>query len=137
MLGLAGNAKRRGDKEGAIAWAEKAYASARGPATRLQWGVSYVSTLVDLAPDDASRIEKAAGEVIGELEPVPDTFYDRNRRSLERMAKKLLAWNKGNAHQASIKRLRAELDDVCAKLPSSDPARTACVQVWTTKARDA
>ena len=50
MLGLAANAKKRGDKAGAITWAEKAYNAASGPATRLQWGVSYVNAMIDLTP---------------------------------------------------------------------------------------
>ncbi len=56
----------------------KGYASAKGPATRLQWGVRYVSLMIELTPKDAERIERAAAEVIGELEPSPDTFYERN-----------------------------------------------------------
>jgi hypothetical protein len=130
MLGLAANAKKRGDKAAAVSWTEKAYAAASGPATRLQWGVGYVNTLIDLAPDDAARIERAAIQVIGELEPVPDTFYDRNRRSLEKMAKKLVGWNKGNSHAAALRHIRAELASVCAKLPAGDPARTTCNGVW-------
>ena len=131
MLGLAANAKKRGDKAAAVAWSEKAYAAASGPATRLQWGAGYVGTLIDLAPDDAQRIERAALQVIGELEPVPDTFYDRNRRALEKMAKRLVAWNNGNAHAGELRRIRAELSGVCAKLPAGDPARSACDGVWS------
>ena len=130
MLGLAANAKKRGDKAAAVEWTQKAYAAASGPATRLQWGVGYVNTLIDLAPDDAARIEGAAIQVIGELEPVPDTFYDRNRRSLEKMAKKLLAWNKTHPHADTLRRVRTQLASVCAKLPGGDPARAACDGVW-------
>jgi hypothetical protein len=119
--GLAANAKKRGDKAAAVAWTEKAYGAASGPATRLQWGVSYVNTLIDLAPDDPARIERAAIQVIDELEPDPDTFYDRNRRSLEKMAKKLLAWNKGNAHAEALRHIRAQLAGVCSRLPACDP----------------
>jgi thioredoxin-related protein len=130
MLGLASNAKKRGDKAGAVDWAEKAYTAATGPATRLQWGVSYVGTLVDLTPEATGRIEKAAGQVIGELEPVPDTFYDRNHRYLERMAKKLGDWNKDKARQDAVRRLRTQFAGVCAKLPAGDPARASCDGVW-------
>jgi thioredoxin-related protein len=136
MLGLASNAKKRGDKAAAIAWAGKAYDAASGPATRLQWGAGYVRTLIELAPQDAPRIEQAARAVIHELEPAPDTFYDRNRRSLERMAQKLVVWNKGDAHRDVMKRVRAELDAVCAQIPKGDPARGACTGVWTSKASD-
>jgi len=126
MLGLASNAKKRGDKSMAVDWAEKAYAAAEGDATRLQWGASYINTMIDLAPEDSARIEKAALKVIGELDPAPDTFYERNRRYLERIGKKLAAWNKDNQHTESLKRIHAQMASVCAKLPASDPARTTC-----------
>jgi thioredoxin-like negative regulator of GroEL len=126
MLGLADNAKTRGDNAAALDWAQKAYEAAKGPATRLQWGVRYVNMLTDLAPTDSARIEGAARQVIGELEPAPETFYERNQRALEKMSKKLAAWNKGDAHRDSIARLRAEMSGVCAKLPANDPSRATC-----------
>ena len=130
MLGLASNAKKRGDKAGAVDWAEKAYAAAAGPATRLQWGVTYVNMLVDLTPEATARIEQAAGQVIAELEPVPDTFYDRNHRYLERMAKKLADWNRDKPRQEAVKRMKTQLAGVCAKLPAGDPARKSCDGLW-------
>lgn len=126
MLGLAANAKKRDDKRAALDWHEKAYAAADGPATRLQWGVSYINALVEFAPADSARIEKTAAQVIGELDPKPDTFYDRNRRSLERMGNKLGAWNKGKEHDDSLRRINAQMAAVCAKLPKDDPARATC-----------
>ncbi len=126
MLGLALNAKKRGDKAGAVDWAEKAYAAAKGPATRLQWGVRYVSLAIELTPQDAARIEHAAAEVIGELEPSPATFYERNRHSLERMGRNLAAWNKDERHNEAVGKLRADMAGVCAKLPANDPAHAIC-----------
>jgi len=126
MLGLAANAKKRGDKAAALDWYEKAYAAADGPATRLQWGAGYVSALVDLAPQDARRIEAAASRVIGELEAKPDTFFGRNQKSLERIGKRLTAWNKDNTHGDSLQRIRAQMTEVCARLPAGDPARAEC-----------
>jgi thioredoxin-like negative regulator of GroEL len=126
MVDLAEVAKKRGDKAGALDWYGQSYAAAQGPATRVQWGTRYVNALVELAPQDVTRIERAAGSVIGELEPVPDTFYDRNLRALERMGKKLAGWNKGPAQRAVLERIRAQMAGVCAKLPKSDPARAKC-----------
>jgi hypothetical protein len=126
MLGLAANAKKRGDKAAALEWYEKSYAAADGPATRLQWGAGYVNALVDLAPQDAARIETAASHVIGELDAKADTFFGRNQRVLERMGKKLAAWNKGNLHNESLQRIHAQMAGVCGKLPATDPARAAC-----------
>ncbi len=126
MLGLAANARKRGDNVRALEWAEKAYAEAKGPATRLQWGVGYIKALIAAAPQDAARIERAAGQVIGELEATPETFYDRNQRALERLGKELAAWNKNRKHDASLQRIGAQMASVCAKLPATDPARATC-----------
>jgi len=126
MVDLAEVAKKRGDKAGALDWYAQSYAAAQGPATRVQWGTRYVNALVELAPQDAARIEHAAGSVIGELEPTPDTFYDRTLRALERMGKKLAGWNKGPAQRAVLERIRAQMAGVCAKLPADDPARVKC-----------
>ena len=126
MLGLAANAKKRGDKAAALDWYEKAYAAADGPATRLQWGAGYVSALIELAPQDAHRIEAAASHVIGELDAKPDTFFGRNQKSLERIGKRLAAWNKDNKHGDSMQRIRAQMAEVCARLPAGDPARAEC-----------
>ena len=129
MLGLAANAKKRGDKTEALAWYEKAYVAADGPATRLQWGASYVKALIELSPRDTARIDAALKSVIGELDPAPETFYGRNQRALETMSGKLAAWDKQSARDASMKRFRAQLASVCAKLPAGDPARTSCERV--------
>ena len=130
MLVLASNAKLRGDKEGALDWAEKAYAGSMGPATRLQWGSGYVQKLIEMAPQDSARIEKAATQVIAELDAAPETFYERNRRSLEKMGSQLNAWNAGGKHAPVVQKLTAQLNGVCAKLPEKDSAREACTGVF-------
>ena len=109
----------------ALACNEKAYAAADGPATRLQWGVSYINALVELSPEDAARIEKAAGNVIGELDATTDTFYGRNQRALDRMSKKLAAWDKDQQHDASLKRMRA-LTGVCGCPRAAAGLATTC-----------
>jgi len=126
MLDLAANARKRGDKPAAIDWARKAYDAARGPATRLQWGAAYLRMLVELAPQDTARIEAAAASVLGELPATPDTFFERSRRSLEKIGRQLAAWNKDGSHDASLQRIRAQMATVCAKLPAADPARATC-----------
>lgn len=126
MLGLAANAKKRGDKAAAIEWAAKAYAASVGPATRLQWGASYIKTLIELAPDEEAPIEVATKRVLSELKSTPDSFYERNLRSLERVGKNLREWNRDNAHATVVRRLQARKDGICKKLPAMDPSRTAC-----------
>ena len=133
MLGLAANARARGDAAAALGWYEQAYAGAQGPATRLQWGTSYVRALIDLAPTEPARIERAARSVIAELEPKPETFYARNRASLDRLGNKLHDWNKDGRHDAALVRLREQLDTICAGLPLQAPERGDCTAVLTAK----
>jgi hypothetical protein len=46
------------------------------------------------------------------------------------MGTQLTAWNTGGKHTAVVKRLHAQLDGVCAKLPERDAAREACLGVF-------
>ena len=135
MSELASNAKARGDKAEALRWYEQAFDKSEGPATRLQWGASYVSALVEMAPHDDARIEKAAAELLAEAAKQPDAFYERSGRSLQRVGTQLLAWNKGGAHAATLKRLQAQLDGVCDALDANDPKRANCAALLKPAAR--
>jgi thioredoxin-related protein len=127
MSQLAGNARKRGDNPGALSWYEQAYKTSEGPATRLQWGSSYVGALVDLAPADAARIEQAAGQLIAEAGQDGASFHERSAASLQRMAKKLMGWNAGGTHDAVMQRLQTKLDGVCARIDAADAAqRSTC-----------
>jgi hypothetical protein len=129
MLVLASNAKKRGDKQGALDWSERSWKESAGPATRMQWGSGYVSKLIELAPQDSARIEKAAAGVIGELSPSPEIFYERNSRVLERMSKQLQGWSDKGQHADVIRKLAAQLAQVCSKLPAKDDSRKTCNEV--------
>lgn len=132
MLVLAGNAKKRGDAKGALDWYEQAWKKSEGPATRLQWGSSYVGQVVDLTPDDVRRVSAAAGAVIAGLEPKSETFFERNERSLQKMAKKLTGWQGNDAARArAVAKLKGQLANVCAKLPAKQPGRENCEAVFS------
>jgi hypothetical protein len=126
MLHLASNARERGDPAAALQWGERAWRESQGPATRLQWGVSYLGLLLDLAPQDAPRIEAATLAVLGELEGQTDAFYDRTQRRLETLSRKLLAWHQARAQPAVLQRLRDQRDRLCRALPPADPQRATC-----------
>lgn len=130
MSELASNAKARGDKTEALDWYEQAFDKSEGPATRLQWGASYVNALVELGPTQEARIEKAASQLLTEAAKQPDAFYERSGRSLQRVGTKLQAWNKGGAHAAAMKRLQAQLDGVCSALDAGDPKRVSCAGLF-------
>jgi thioredoxin-like negative regulator of GroEL len=126
MLHLASNARKRGDKKEAIRWYAEAYKTAKGPATRLQWGVSYLNGLLDLAPEDEKRIEQVARSVFGELSGMRSAFYERNLASLEKLGRKLAQWNAMGDHDAAIKRMSDQLSNICARLPEGDAQRAPC-----------
>lgn len=126
MSQLAGNAKRRGDAAGALRWYEEAFRKSEGPATRLQWGAGYVAALVELAPQDEARIEKAASQLLQEAASQPHAFYERSARSLQRLGQSLQGWNARGAHAGAIARLQSQLDGVCGRLPAGDAQRATC-----------
>lgn len=131
MSQLGGNAKKQGRKADALRWYEEAFNKSEGPATRLQWGSSYVAALVELSPEDTPRIEKAAAQLFAEAEKDPGAFYERSERSLKKVADLLASWNKSAPQAAALGRLRAQLDGVCGKLEADDAkARNACLALF-------
>ena len=124
MSQLASNAKKLGRKDDALSWYQQAYDKSVGPATRLQWGASYVGALVDLAPQDSARIEKAATQIFSEAAKDGGALHDRSGRSLQRIGKKLVSWNADGKQAAAMKRLQPRVDALCAK--SSGAERDMC-----------
>ena len=135
MSELASNAKKRGDSKEALRWYREAFEKSEGPATRLQWGSSYIAALVDLAPADEATIESAAAQLWSEAEKQSDAFYQRSGRSLEKVGTKLQAWNKGGAHAAAMKRLQTKLASLCAAPARSSSERATCDALLTAPAK--
>jgi thioredoxin-like negative regulator of GroEL len=129
MSALASNARRRGDAKEALGWYERAFDASVGPATRLQWGASYINALVDLAPADEPRIERAASQVFAEAAAQPNAFYERSARSLQRVGKRLASWGADARHAAALARLKRQLDAICGKLDAGDAQRATCEKV--------
>jgi hypothetical protein len=131
MLGLAGNAKKRGDSKAALDWYERAWRESEGPATRIQWGSSYLGQVVELTPTDLKRVESAGSALVAQLAPKGETFYERNQRSLQRLAARLGTWKGDDAERAKVvARLQGQLAKVCGKLAAKDPGRANCEKVF-------
>ena len=103
MHNLATIAKKRGDPASAVLWYERAWESATGPATRLQWGASYLQGLIDFAPHEAPRIELFASKLLEELDGMGDAFFQRNRTQMERIDSKLALWSGASTYSAALR----------------------------------
>jgi thiol-disulfide isomerase/thioredoxin len=126
MLDLAELAKKAGREDEAVEWLAKAYAGAKGPATRFQWGYSYLVGVLEMTPEDVARIERAGLEVIGELDGSPDAFYQRTRMRLEQLSAKLLEWGQGPERAPVVEKLRSRTAEICRDLPQGDEGRKNC-----------
>lgn len=126
MSQLGGNARKLGQKDEALRWYQQAFDRSEGPATRLQWGSSYFSALVELAPGDEARIEATAAQLLKEAAADKSAFHERSARSMQRVGAKLQAWGGGGQHAAVMKRLQSQLTTTCAKVPSADGQRATC-----------
>lgn len=136
MLVLASNSKKRNTPQGnaaAIDWARQGYETSVGPATRLEWGSSYVRYLIDLAPQDATQIEKAAASVIGELRTESGAFSGRSKRTLERMSGRVIAWSKDGKHDETVARLSAILSPRCTFATADAADRAVCENLFNPK----
>jgi thiol-disulfide isomerase/thioredoxin len=126
MLDLAELAKKAGREEEAVKWLARAYDGAQGPATRFQWGYSYLVGLLEMTPEDAPAIEKVGLQLLGELDGSPDAFYQRTRTRLEQLSTRLLEWDQGGDRAKVIEALRARTGQVCRGMPQGDEGRSNC-----------
>jgi thiol-disulfide isomerase/thioredoxin len=126
MSELARNARALGRTEEGLGWYQRAWERSEGPSTRLQWGTAYLGALIELAPDDAPRIESLARRLIGEARRLSDAFQERNRRSLVRIVDRLARWGKTPARSATVVRVRLDLAGLCRSLPPDEGQRRDC-----------
>jgi thioredoxin-like negative regulator of GroEL len=131
MSVLGGNARKTGRSAEALQWYEQAFNESKGPATRLQWGAGYFENLVKLAPQEAGKIEKLAGQLIQEAAQDPGAFYERSARSMQKVSELLLPWAVG-PNAAVLPRLQGQLAPVCAKLDAK--SRPGCTALFRAKA---
>jgi thiol-disulfide isomerase/thioredoxin len=126
MLDLADLAEKAGRKDEAVKWLARAYEGAQGPATRFQWGYSYLVGLLEMTPEDSKTIEKTGLQLLGELDGAPDAFYQRTRMRLEKLSARLLDWGKTGERAKVIDTLRDRAAEICRGMPEGDPGRGNC-----------
>jgi thiol-disulfide isomerase/thioredoxin len=116
-----------GRKDEAVTWLARAYRESQGAATRFQWGALYASGLMRMQPERADEIATVTGQVLDELGG-PDRIYQRARLRLGTLDKDLQAWNDAakGAHRDVLHTLRGRMQQICGKIPGTEPARQSC-----------
>jgi thioredoxin-related protein len=127
MSQLGSNAKKQGKTKEALSWYQQSYEKSVGPATRLQWGVGYLASLTELAPDESSRIEVLAISLIREAAQDPAAFEERSGRSMQRLVRSLEEWNKMVSQNKSMKAIQVSLEGVCQRIDPADRQRAFCL----------
>jgi thiol-disulfide isomerase/thioredoxin len=125
MVDLGDIEEKRGHPAPALSWYERAYRESQGIATRFQWGATYLSALLRLAPTDHTRIRDAGMAVLAELDG-PDRIQARSRVGLEKLDQRLRKWNSRHKYDADIRALRARMNATCGKLPTKDAGLGSC-----------
>jgi protein disulfide-isomerase len=121
---LADVEEKLGNPQRALELMAEAYDKAKGPASRFQWGYSYLDGLLRLTPEDTATIEKVGSKVIAELDG-PNRVHRRTLSRIDRLDQRLREWGNTPARVAIVARFRTEVLAACAQSPT-DGADTAC-----------
>jgi len=109
----------------ALAWAERAWQEASGPATRFERGSRFVRMLARLRPDAEGRIEHATIALFQEVSAARDAFFHRTVNYMRRLETELREWNVDGIRESSLARIRAEVQAVCDTI-GDDSSRANC-----------
>ena len=102
-----------GNKQRSVELLAEAYAKAKGPASRFQWGYQYLDGLLRLTPDDLATIEKVGLQVMAELDG-PNSVHRRTLSRLNKLDVKLREWNTSSARNAVAVKLRSRVPHAAA-----------------------
>ncbi len=123
---LADIEQKLGNAEAAIEWRRKAFDQARGPATRFQWGVNYLRTLLELDADNLDAVRSGFHEVFAEL-ATSKSMYQRSRTRLQGLDQSLRDWAGDDSSRiAALAEFRSTAQTHCKSLPATEQAKNYC-----------
>jgi thiol-disulfide isomerase/thioredoxin len=114
-----------GNKQRSVELLAEAYAKAKGPASRFQWGYQYLDGLLRLTPDDLATIEKVGLQVASELDG-PNRIHRRTLSRLNKLDTKLREWNTSAAREVVSAKLRTRVVQACSKGSDDAATETGC-----------
>ncbi len=115
MSSLADFAEAQGKDAEAIDWARKAYEASRGPATRVQWAISWSNYVMRLTPKDKKAVETSALAVLAELAKNQEGYFQRTRVKIDKWGQSLADWAVKNGGSEVLDGLRSEMAQLCTK----------------------
>lgn len=126
MLELAELDKEAGRFDDAMKWLQRAYEESDAGATKFQWGVNYLSGLLEMFPDNEEAIVALADELRGVLVQAEDAFYNRNASRLSRLQSEFQQWNEDGNHSDSYQKVVNGFSSLCAELNEGSDALQQC-----------
>lgn len=114
MVDLAGLAEDAKDGKAAVGWLRQAAETAQGPATRIQWAMTYSEGVMRLAPADKAAVERSAGTVVDALGQNSAGYAERTEKKAGDWATKLRDWSAKHGGAEVIARIEAKLTRTCA-----------------------
>ncbi len=113
MAALSKIADKSGNKVEALKWLEKGWQSAVGPATRFQWGISYLQGMLQFSPALTDLMIKTFPKVFKEMLKCEDGFSGRNSYRLKRLKESMAKWNEKKIYQKQLVAIKDEISDEC------------------------
>ena len=128
MSSLASLAEKENNIDEALEWRKKAYESARGNATRFQWGASYIRAIIRLQPENETGIQSLSIALLDELENSADAFAGRNFRILQSLNKQLSKWQADKAKELLVE-FKISIDERCREQIDGSLEATNCIML--------
>jgi thioredoxin-related protein len=105
--------KELGNKDSAVSWYKKAWASSKGSATRFQWGTSYIIAYLDLLNPKADLLKTDLTSIFTEINKEGDAYSGRNSKRLTRLKKALNKWKQKDLKKKEFSKVISSLDKSC------------------------
>ena len=127
MSGLAVLAEEAGQNDEALSWRGSAWETAVGEATRFQWGVSYLLSMIRLAPDRVSEIRSTTDKVMAEVDSSEALFAGRNYRRLKALNESISQWEE--SQDLTDARFHDSLVALCSEQEDGSLAQQNCLRL--------
>ena len=128
MVGLARLEKGQGNLDEALAWYEKAWEASRGPRTRVRWGSVYLSSLVELSPDNVPAIRDTGLQLVSDIADQAN-WQEYYSRTISRISDSLLEWSEiaeSTERKVALDDIRTKMQSRCEQAESADKEPASC-----------